>query len=102
MSAFCALAKLAGLSHREAAVYLNASVHAVKSWSCGRNSCPDDVISELIALIQRQERVAREIAKANGQSVNLPIANDDTRHFGWPCRGAYQAMAARVIALSLS
>ena len=104
MTPFALLAALAGLSHREASELLSVRLDTVKSWSSGRNRCPPGALAELKRLIARQERAAREalamIERGKPAEIELGyLADDDeARTLGWPCIGAWGAMAARVIA----
>jgi len=104
MTAFALLESLAGLSHREAAEFHRVRVDTVKSWAVGRNNCPRGALDELRALIKMQERAAREtlaiIKRGRPDEIELGCPSDDheARSLGWPCVGAWAAMAARVAA----
>lgn len=104
MTPFSLLESLAGLSHREARELLSVRLDTVKSWSSGRNRCPPGALAELKRLIARQERAAREAlamferAKTAELELGYPADDDEARTLGWPCVGAWGAMAARVIA----
>ena len=106
---FAILAALAGLSHREAAELLNVRPDTVKSWSAGRNRAPAGAVAELRNLIAKQERsaaealtVAARLAGEHGAPDTLelgePVDDEEARSMGWPCVGAWRAMAARVTA----
>lgn len=108
------LIQLAGLSHREAADFLRIRLDTVKSWhrAHGANGTSDGILSELRALIAQQERTAAQaiaqmaqmadIARENGEDaegvLGYPADDYEARSLGWPCVGAWRAMAARVIA----
>lgn len=104
MTPFALLTSLAGLSHREAAEFLSVRLDTVKSWASGRNGCRDSVLGELRSLIALQERAARQalaiIRRGKPEEVELGFPADDAEacDLGWPCAGAWGAMAARVIA----
>ena len=94
MTLFRALVSLAGLTHKEAAAYLGVSVDAVKSWSCGRNACRQDILDKLIELLHRQEDEARY--SSLGRTLRT---DEEAQAFGWPCLNAWWAMAARFASL---
>ena len=96
MTPFALLASLAGLSHREAAEFLNVRVDTAKSWSAGRRACPAYALDELKALIARQERAARE---PDAIELGYPADDAEARALGWTCVGAWRAMAARLLAV---
>ncbi len=107
MTRFSLLAALAGLSHREAAEFHRVRIDTVKSWAVGRNNCPPGPLAELRALIAAQERAAREtlaiIERGKPDEIELGYPSDDheARSMpggGWPCVGAWAAMAARILA----
>lgn len=109
MTPFGLLAGLAGLSHREAADLCGVRLDTTKSWASGRNRAPPGTIDVLRALIARQERAAAEavaqigaLAASHGSpdeiEIGYPADDHEAQSLGWPCVGAWQAMAARVIA----
>ncbi len=111
MTPFSLLSGAAGLSHREASVFLSVQIDTVKSWSCGRNRCPQGALDEMKALIHCQSAAAEEhlktikniTRKADAvQAVELGYPADDheAQTLGWPCVGAWRGMAARVLAAS--
>lgn len=94
-----------GLSHREAAAFLNVSTDSIRSWSIGRNATPLGVIAELRALYARIERAAAEMVALaaehpSAEEVALLLAADDAdaRSLGWPCVGVQAAMLGIVAA----
>lgn len=106
---FGILASLAGLSHREAALVCGVRLDTVKSWSSGRNRAAAGAIDDLRALIARQERSAAEavaqiahLAQSHGApdeiEIGYPADDYEAQALGWPCVGAWAAMAARVVA----
>lgn len=103
-SLFSLLAGRCGLSHREAADFLNARIDTVKSWASGRNRAPDGVIAELRGLYRRIERAAAEVlalaAEQRPAELTLFLArsDDEARERGWPCRAAQAASLAIVAA----
>lgn len=105
------LIQLAGLSHREAADFLRVRLDTVKSWhrAHSANGTSDGILSELRALIAQQERTAAQaiammagIAREHGADADgilgYPTDDHEAQALGWPCVGAWRAMAARVIA----
>ena len=105
------LIQLAGLSHREAADLLRVRLDTVKSWhrAHGANGTSDGILTELRALIAQQERAAAQaiaimdgIAREHGTEaegvIGYPADDYEAQTLGWPCVGAWRAMAARVIA----
>ena len=106
---FTILVSLAGLSHREASEFLCVRLDTIRSWSSGRNRCPDGALDDLKKLILKQARTASEaldqisrLETSHGlpEAVELgePLDDDDAQSIGWPCLGAWRGMAARVIA----
>lgn len=102
---FTGILNLCGLSHREAADFLNVRVDTVKSWSSGRNRVAPGALEELWTLADRIERAAVEAERVFRQQwsgretvIELGIAADDheAQQLGWPCVGAQRAMAARL------
>ena len=113
MTPVALLIGLAGLSHREAAEFLEVRLDTVQSWhrSARPNKASPGVIAELAALIAHQERAAdaalqqiAEITESHGppQAIDLGYPADDheAQALGFPCVGAWEAMAARVVARS--
>ena len=111
MNPYSILGAYAGLSHREASDFHKVRLDTVKSWSSGRNRAPQRAIQELIDLISRQERLAEAallkihaLAVENGapETIELGYPADDyeAQTLGWPCVGAWKAMAARVVSSS--
>lgn len=111
MTPFALLGSLAGLSHREAALVCRVRLDTVKSWASGRNRCPPGALDEVKALIARQERAADEavaqiarLAKSHGApdaiEIGYPADDHEAQSLGWPCVGAWAAMAARVVVAS--
>ncbi|MBU3890103.1 hypothetical protein [Methylosinus sp. KRF6] len=106
MTPFTALAKLAGLSHKEAAEFHGVREQQCKDMSSGRRSTPPGIIAELLQLIGRQEaaaKLAQSEADSRGSDVitlERPADDVEAKALGWPCVGAWGAMVARVIAAS--
>lgn len=106
MIAFKLLVSLCGLTLRETAAYVGAGNDTARSWSSGRNRCPDNVISRLRELAARQERAARRIllriAKLDTRPAGIvlyyPADDEQARAIDWPCVNAWSAMAARIVA----
>jgi hypothetical protein len=111
ITTFTLLCDRCGLSHREAAAFLNVRPDTVKSWSSGRNAAPAGAINELRALYAMIERAASEAVsqaaalEASGRApdvIELALASDDHEAqqppLGWPCVGAQAAMLGIVAA----
>lgn len=104
MTPFSILMSLAGLSQREAAAFLKVSSSSVDKMARGARSAPDGVIDDLRDLIDQQEDAAEEtlalIEEQDADEIELGYPSDDheAQSLGWPCVGAWKAMAARVIA----
>lgn len=111
---FSLLCQVCGLSHREAAAFLEVRLDTVKSWSAGRNCTPDavlDQLAELAALIdEAADRVVAmtdEQVLAHGSEpevIELGIAADDheAQLLGWPCVGTHRAAIALAVARGMS
>jgi hypothetical protein len=101
MTPFAALARLGGLSLREAADVLRVREQQAKDMASGRRPTPPGVIAELLDLIRSQEVAAvRALAQAGAITLHVPADDEEARRLGWPCVGAWGAMAARVVAAS--
>lgn len=104
MTLFALLMRLSGLSQREAAAFLEVSPGSVDAWSRGRRTAPDGALSEMRALIARQQHAAEEklgvIAAEAAARIQIDYPSDDheAQSLGWPCVGAWRGMAARVVA----
>lgn len=98
-----ALIALSGLSHQEAADYLNVSLETIRSWIKGRRNPAPGVIEELADLIQRQERAAAKALSEYRKSTDAD--NVTTRSIDltsiptgdWP-PGAERMVIARILA----
>ena len=98
------LRTFAGLSQSEAARFHDVRPDTVKSWCTGRNSAPLGAVAELRALIAMQDRAASEALAQIAASgpvdrieIGYPTDDHEAEALGWPCVGAWQAMAARVL-----
>jgi len=111
MTPYSILCAHAGLSHREASDFHKVRPDTIRSWSSGRNRAPQGAIDELIDLINLQEQIANStlsriyaLAAENGEpettELGFPADDYEAQTLGWPCVGAWRAMAARVIAKS--
>lgn len=105
MTPFAALCRLAGLSIREASEFLDVPTNTANKWAQGSRNAPPGVMGELRSLVERQETAAAEaldLIDRQRQSgiVELGYPSDDheARSLGWPCVGAWGAVAARIIA----
>lgn len=106
---FSLLLSLSGLSHREAGEFLCVRLDTIRSWSSGRNRCPDGALDDLKKLISKQARTASEAldqisrletrhGSPDAVELGEPLDDDDAQSIGWPCVGAWRGMAARVMA----
>lgn len=111
MTPIALIIQACGLSHREAAEFLDVRIDTVKSWSAGRNPTPEGAIDSLRDLHKKIERAAAEqialiedLALKHGSPdiVDLALSSDDTgaRRRGWPCVGAQAAAYAIVVSRS--
>lgn len=111
MTPFALLCELAGLSHREAGEFLSVRLDTAKSWSAGRNPSPAGALDELKRLIGRQRQAAEAALAEIGRAANregppdmieigYPADDAEAQGLGWPCVGAWRAMAARIVAES--
>ena len=109
MTPLALLSALSGLSQRETAEFLDVRIDTVKSWSSGRNACREEFLDELRGLVKKQERAAAEmlaqlarLRESQGApdiiELGFPADDSEAQSLGWPCVGAWSAMAARVIA----
>ena len=104
MTPYALLLSLTGLSQREAGEFHTARIDTIKSWVSGRRSAPPGALAELRALIAAQTRAAAEAlaivrdGKPDEIELGYPANDHEARSLGWPCVGAWAAMAARVIA----
>ena len=112
-SIFALLAQVCGLSHREAADFLDARPDTIQSWSTGRRTAPDGAIEELAALADRIDEEADVfIAALETQAadfgepdvVELGLAADDNeaQSLGWPCVGAHRAVLGLAVARGMA
>ena len=101
MTPFDLLLRLAGLSLDEAARFLDVRPDTVASWRQGRRNPREAVLDELRRLISRQEQEASN-ALAIARDLRCPADDTEAQSLGWPCVGAWRAMAGRVIAASHS
>lgn len=104
------LLDLAGLSHQEGANFLQVRLDTVQSWR--RKNKPTEarpgVIAELKALVEKQERAAAQaitqieaLVAQNGApdciEIGYPADDYEAQELGFPCVGAWRAMAARIL-----
>lgn len=111
--AVAALHRPCGLSHREAARFLQVRLDTVKSWSIGRNACSARVLAELVVLAARIDTAALEaltqieaMSALHGgpDEIDLGIASDDVKaqSIGWPCVGAQRASLGLIVARGIA
>lgn len=108
MTPFALLIDRCGLSHREAAAFLDVSEASIASMAAGRRSTPQGIVEELRALYALIRRGADQaIAFIEGwedppEEIELGLAADDheaqSPEIGLPCVGAHAAMLGMVAA----
>jgi len=105
MTLFALLLQVCGLSHREAAELHGVRLDTIRSWSIGRNRVPAGVIAELRALYATIRSAADlaidtlvEAASDGEIEIGYPADDHEARALGFPCVGAWRAMAALVAA----
>lgn len=105
MTLYALLLQACGLSHREAADFHGNRLDTIKSRASSRIEPPEGAVAELRALYDKIERAADELLDMierapDGAEIELGYPADDheARSLGWPCVGAWRAVAARVIA----
>lgn len=110
---FALLCRVCGLSHREAAAFLDVRLDTVKSWSSGRNSAPDRVLDDLAELAAKIDRAADEAVDLIAQKsekhgppdtidLQLSQTDEDAQERGWPCVGAHHAVLGLTIARGMA
>jgi len=110
---FSLLAQACGLSHREAAEFVQVRIDTVKSWSSGRNACPARALDEMATLAARVATAAAEalaqieaMAAQQGAPdvIDLGVASDDAeaQSIGWPCVGAQRASLGLIVARGMA
>jgi len=108
MTTYNLLKQSCGLSHREAAAYLDVRESRSKDWSAGRVLTPPGVLAGLFELVLRQEAAAEEALAVieaaidkHGlpQSIPIGVSVDDheAQSLGWPCVAAHMAVIRRLI-----
>lgn len=106
---FSLLCQVCGLSHREAADFLDARPDTIKAWGAGRRHAPPGVLDSLAGLAAQIDVAAdvavdliREQSADHGGvgEIELGLASDDVeaRDLGWPCVGAHRAVLALTVA----
>lgn len=109
MTLFALLIDRCGLSHQEAAEFLQVRRDTVHSWSTDRRPAPAGVIGQLRALYRAIDRAANEAMAELGRAIKqrgapevieLGLASDDheARSLGLPCVGAHAALLGLVAA----
>ena len=113
-TAFALLLQVCGLSHGEAARFLNVRPDTVKSWATGRRSVPGDALTALADLAAKIDAAADaamgQVAEVATRAwtdptvIELGIAADDheAQSLGWPCVGAHRAVLALTLARGMA
>lgn len=108
------LSQACGLSHREAAEFLEVSLDTAKKWSSGARNCPPGALTDLAALATKIDLAAEEAyafildkEKEKGEPpdvIALGLATDDAeaQSLGWPCVGVHEAVLARVVVAGMA
>lgn len=114
MTVFSLLCQVCGLSTREAAAFLNTRPDTVKSWSSGRRTPPETVLSELATLADQIDEAADnviEVIQSNvavqqsaPDKIVMGLASDDheARDLGLPCAGSHRALLGLVVARGMA
>jgi hypothetical protein len=104
------LIALSGLSIAEAAEFHAVSEASVKSWSSGRRTAPDGIVSEISGLIRKQRdaaitevwRIMDSVRCSHGtaftHTIEIAITNEAARANGWHSLRSQDAALARIIA----
>lgn len=104
MTLFDLLRRACGLSQQEAADLLGVALATVKAWGRAKNKAPPGVIAELRALYARIDEAANQmldvIEEQDPTDIELgfPADEHEAQAMGWPCVGAWRAMAGIVVA----
>lgn len=105
MTLYGLLLQACGLSQREAADFHRVRPDTVKSWSAGRNAAPDGALEELrklYALItgaaERHLQVLDDLPAGAEIEIGYPADDHQAQTLGFPCVGAWRAMAALIVA----
>lgn len=108
MTTFKYILMQCGLSHREAAQFLNVADETINSWSSGRRNPPEGVFHELAAL---QEKI-RDLAYEKAEKIidnNLAVIEPrfytcweiDSAYDCLPCEGSRKAAGALAFLLAI-
>lgn len=107
MTPYALMLQACGLSIREAAAFHGVREDTVKSWSSGRarDGHPDGPLRELRALHDRIAAAAEAaLALIEGRpdaaeiEIGYPADDHEAQAIGFPCVGAWRAMAAMAVA----
>lgn len=106
---FAVLAHFCGLSHSEAAEFLDVSIHTIKKWGVGKRNCPPGAIEQLADLSQtimataanaltEIDRLATVHSKP--EAIDLGVAVDDieAQDLGLPFASTHQAVIGQIVA----
>lgn len=108
---FALLCNRCGLSHKEAADFLNVRLDTVKSWSNGRNNAPEGAKKDLSQLYSQIEKTAAQGFDFLSQKISdigevpeeieLGVAVDDAeaQALGLPFASCHQVAIALLVLL---
>jgi hypothetical protein len=104
MTLFSLLIQACGLSLGEAAAFLGVRKDTAASWSTGRRTAGPDVLGQLRALYRQIQTAADGAIDALSSApegaeieIGYPADDHEAQALGFPCVGAWRAMAAIVI-----
>lgn len=104
MTPFALLINLAGLSQREAGATFGISPSMIDKMTRGHRAAPQSLLDDVRDLIDRQDEAATQAIQmimTRGHTeveIGYPADDYEAQALGWPCVGAWRAMAARVVA----
>ncbi|MDP9195226.1 MAG: hypothetical protein M3O22_00380 [Pseudomonadota bacterium] len=103
---FQILLQSCGLSHREAAEFLDVRPDTIKSWSSGRRAVPEGAVNQILTLLKAQAKAAQETVRViqrnpYAETIELGYASDDAeaQGLGWFCVGAQMGALRKVLEL---
>lgn len=101
MTLFKHILSRVGLSHAEAAEYIEVSKGTIDSWASGRNAAKAFAFNELAKLSSRQEDEAQKMletwtnmGKPDEFVFDMATNNDEAKEMGWPSATSHATVAA--------